>query len=226
MTTVVRTHQLTRQYAARWSDPLKAVDAVDLELASGEIAVVLGPSASGKTTLLSLIAGLDRPSRGNVDLFGEPLAELSDATLSLLRRRRVGLLFQDFKLLPGLSSWENVSLPLVPMGVRSRERKQRAGDMLRRLGVAEVTDRTVEQLSGGQQQRVALARALVNGPDLVLADEPTSQVDMESAKTILSALEEIAAQGGTVLITTHDPALVVRYTQRFRMAAGRLEISQ
>ena len=134
MIPVIRTRQLTRYYPAARSDPVKAVDAVDVELAAGEMAVVLGPSASGKTTLLGLIAGLDRPSSGGVELFGQPLADLSDAALALLRRARVGLVFQDFKLLPGLASWENVALPLVPAGTPFRDRKRRATQWLDRLG--------------------------------------------------------------------------------------------
>ena len=217
---VIRTRQLTRYYPAVRSDPVKAVDSVDLELAAGEMAVVLGPSASGKTTLLGLIAGLDRPSSGSVELFGRPLADLSDAALALLRRARVGLVFQDFKLLPGLASWENVALPLVPAGTPLRDRKRRAAEWLERLGVAEVADRPPEQLSGGQQQRVALARAMVNEPDLVLADEPVSQVDPESAAKILSALEAMVAQGKTVIITTHDPTLAISCTRRFQHDSG------
>jgi putative ABC transport system ATP-binding protein len=223
MIPVIRTSQLTRYYPAARSDPLKAVDSVDVELAAGQMAVVLGPSASGKTTLLGLIAGLDRPSSGRVELFGQPLADLSDAALALLRRARVGLVFQDFKLLPGLASWENVALPLVPAGTSFRERKRKATQWLDRLGVPEVADRPPEQLSGGQQQRVALARGRVNDPDLVLADEPVSQVDPESAAKIMSALESMVAQGKTVVITTHDPTLVVSSTRQFRMTAGRLE---
>lgn len=223
MTPAVRTRQLMRYYPAVRSDPVKAVDTVDWELAAGTMVVVSGPSGSGKTTLLNLIAGLDRPSSGGVELFGIPLADLSDAAVALLRRTRVGVVFQDFKLLPGLPCWENVALPLVPMGLRSAERKRRARELLEQLGVAEVADRAAEQLSGGQQQRVALARALINNPDLVLADEPTSQVDPESAEKVLRALQKTITQGKTVILTTHDPELVLDGACRFRMVAGRLE---
>jgi putative ABC transport system ATP-binding protein len=172
---------------------------------------------------LSLIAGLDRPSSGTVNLFGRCLAEMSDAALTLLRRRRVGLVFQDFKLLPGMAAWENVALPLVPMGIPLRQRRHKAAEWLDRLGVAGVADRPPEQLSGGQQQRVALARALVNDPDLLLADEPTTQVDAESAETLRATFAAMVAQGKTVIVTTHDPTLVQTCPKRFRMIAGRLE---
>ncbi len=223
MPVALRTRQLTRYYPATRSDPVRAVDSVDLELAAGEIALISGPSACGKTTLLGLIAGLDRPNDGAAELFGQSLAEMSDTALALLRRRRIGLVFQDFKLLANLSSWENVALPLVPTGMPWRARRDAACEWLERLGLAEVAERPPEQLSGGQQQRVALARALVNGPDLVLADEPTSQVDLESAQRIVAALASLSAAGKTVVITTHEPALAVHGTRRFHMVAGRLE---
>jgi putative ABC transport system ATP-binding protein len=223
MTLAIRIHQLTRYYCAVRSDPVRAVDSVDLELPSGEMAVVAGPSASGKTTLLNLIAGLDRPNSGRVELFGQTLADLSDAALSLFRRMRIGLVFQDFKLLPGLSSWENVALPLVPIGIPLRQRKRRAAEWLDRFGVSEAVDRPPEQLSGGQQQRVALARAMVNEPELLLADEPTSQVDAASAEAIRSAFQALIAQGKTVLITTHDPLLFGVCPRRFHMVSGRME---
>jgi len=223
MTPTVQTYQLTRHYAALRSDPITAVEAVDLAVAPGEMAVVWGPSASGKSTLLSLIAGLDRPSSGRVELFGLCLAEMSDAALTLLRRRRVGLVFQDFKLLPGMPAWENVALPLVPMGVPLRQRRGKATQWLDRLGVAGIADRTAEQLSGGQQQRVALARALVNEPDLLLADEPTTQVDAESADTLRATFAAMVTQGKTVIVTTHDPTLAQICPRRFHMTAGRLE---
>ncbi len=223
MPPAVKTVQLTRYYQGRHSDPVKAVESVDLEVAAGEMAVVWGPSASGKTTLLSLIAGLDRPSSGRIELFDLCLAEMSDAALTLLRRRRVGLVFQDFKLLPGMPAWENVALPLVPMGLPLRQRRQKAAQWLDRLGVGGVSDRPPEQLSGGQQQRVALARALVNDPDLVLADEPTTQVDAESANALRATFAAMVAQGKTVILTTHDPTFVQACPRPFQMIAGRLE---
>ena len=166
---------------------------------------------------------MDRPNSGRVELFGRCLAEMSDAALTLLRRRRVGLVFQDFKLLPGMPAWENVALPLVPMGLPLRQRRQKAAQWLERLGVAGVADRPPEQLSGGQQQRVALARALVNDPDLVLADEPTTQVDAESADALRATFAAMVAQGKTVIMTTHDPTFVQACPRRFQMIAGRLE---
>ncbi len=220
---VVRTCQLVRHYTAVRSDPVKAVDSVGLELAAGKLVVVSGPSGSGKTTLLSLIAGLDRPSSGSVELFGRNLAELSDAALALLRRNRVGLVFQDFKLLPALPCWENAALPLLPIGMSLAARRRRAMNWFEQLGITEVADRPPEQLSGGQQQRVALARAFVNDPDLVLADEPTSQIDAESAEQVLAALHTMVAGGKTVVITTHDPKLVTGNAEQFHMVAGRLE---
>ncbi len=223
MTPAVQTYQLTRYYRFRRSEPVKAIESVDLDVAAGEMAVVWGPSASGKSTLLSLIAGLDRPSSGRVELFGRCLAEMSDAALTLLRRTRVGLVFQDFKLLPGMSAWENVALPLVPMGVLQRQRQDKAEQWLERLGVAGVADRPPEQLSGGQQQRVAMARALVNDPDLLLADEPTTQVDAESADMLRATFAAMVAQGKTVIITTHDPTLAQICPRRFQIIAGRLE---
>ena len=223
MPPAVHTRQLVRYYSAVRSDPIKAVDSADLEVSVGETVLLLGPSASGKTTLLSLIAGLDRPNSGSVELFGERLADLSDAALAVLRRMRIGLVFQDFKLLRGLAAWENVTLPLVPDGAPWAARRRRAEELFERFEIADVADRAPEHLSGGQQQRIALARAMVHDPDLLLADEPTSQVDPQSAQRILTALEEMAARGKTVIVTTHDPTLCVGCARRIRMVAGRLE---
>jgi putative ABC transport system ATP-binding protein len=223
MTPVVRASQLVRYYPAVRSDPVKAVDCVDLQLPPGELAVLSGPSGSGKTTLLGLLAGLDRPNSGRVELFGQAMADLSDAALALLRRTRIGLVFQDFKLLRGMSCWENVSLPLVPAGTPTAARRQRANDWLQRMEIAHLADRFPEQLSGGQQQRVAVARALIDDPDLVLADEPTSQIDADSAANVLAALGALPAQGKTVLIATHDPSLFPGPARRLCISAGRLE---
>jgi len=219
----VRANNLTRNYPAVRSDPVKAVDSVTLCLAAGEMAVISGPSGSGKTTLLHLLGGLDRPDRGTVTLFGQALARLSDAAAARLRRVHVGLVFQDFKLLPDLSSWENAALPLVVTGMSRAARRRRVTHLLAQLGIPEVADRAVKQLSGGQQQRVALARALVNEPDLVLADEPTSQVDDTSAACVIGTLRDIVQNGKSVIVTTHDRSLPCGPATHYAMTSGRLE---
>lgn len=226
MTPVVRTNQLVRYYPAVRADPVKAVDSVDWELDAGRLALISGPSGSGKTTLLALIAGLDRPNHGTVELFGQDLGTLSDAATALLRRERIGLVFQDFKLLPQLPCWQNVALPLVPAGLNTAERRGRAMRWLQEFGISDAAERPPEQLSGGQQQRVALARAMVTDPELILADEPTSQIDEASAERVLGALNDLVKAGKTVVVTTHDSRLATGDAIRFRMAAGQLEAMQ
>jgi putative ABC transport system ATP-binding protein len=177
---------------------------VDLSIERGEFVAIMGPSGCGKSTLLNLLAGLDRPTSGEVWLDGERIDRLSETELALLRRRRIGFVFQFFNLMPTLSAVENVELPLLLVGRRRKEARRSASELMRDLGVGDKGGAAPAQLSGGQQQRVALARALANTPDLVLGDEPTGNLDSAATREVLGLLRDARDRGQTLLLATHD----------------------
>jgi putative ABC transport system ATP-binding protein len=203
----VETRELTKVYGAG-EVAVTALDHVSLRVRRGEFVAVMGPSGCGKSTLLQLVGGLDRPTSGDVLVAGQSLARLGDDSLTALRRRKIGFVFQSFNLIPVLNAVENVALPLVLDGVRPSEAQRRAAEQLRTLGLADRASHRPAQLSGGQQQRVAIARALVTEPALVLADEPTGNLDSRVAAEIAALLRRSSAEWGrTVLMVTHDPAI-------------------
>lgn len=183
---------------------VEAVRGIDLSVERSEFVAVMGPSGSGKSTLLNLVAGLDRPTAGEVWLDGERIDRMSEAALAKMRRRKVGVVFQFFNLLPTLTVAENVELPMLLTGRRRRAARRTTRGLLAGLGLEEKRDAAPNQLSGGQQQRVALARALANSPDLLVADEPTGNLDSAAARDVLSLLRETHARGQTLLLVTHD----------------------
>jgi putative ABC transport system ATP-binding protein len=200
---------------------LKVLDDVDFSVAPGELVAILGPSGSGKSTLLGLLAGLDRPTRGSVRLFGQALERLGEDQLALLRRARVGFVFQSFQLLGNLTARENVLLPLELTGVE--QARARADAALAEVGLAERGHHYPAQLSGGEQQRVALARAFAPRPALLLADEPTGNLDSETGARILALLLELRARHGTTLVlVTHDPAVAARAERQVHLFGGRV----
>ena len=182
----------------------RALRGVDLDVARGEWVAIMGPSGSGKSTLLHVLGGLDTPDGGSVRIAGDDVARLSETRRAVLRRREVGYVFQFFNLVSDMSVADNVELPLLLVGVRRREARQRARDLLESLGIADVLDALPAQLSGGQQQRVALARALANRPAVLLADEPTGNLDTESARQVLALLRAEHDAGQTIVMVTHD----------------------
>ncbi|MBI4863508.1 MAG: ATP-binding cassette domain-containing protein [Candidatus Riflebacteria bacterium] len=181
-----------------------ALDRVSQRFEAGGLHVIWGPSGCGKTTLLSLLGGLDMPTTGEVLVDGTPLDRLSEPELSLFRRRRVGFLFQNSNLLAGVPLWANVSLSMVPDGISSASRRAAAGARLAELGLEDLGDRTPEELSGGEVHRAALARALVRDPDILLADEPTSQIDEANAAGVMAVLDRLARAGKVVVVASHD----------------------
>jgi ABC-type lipoprotein export system ATPase subunit len=205
---------LSKHYAMGPS-VVRALDGVSLRVDGGEFVGLLGTSGSGKSTLLNLIAGLDRPTGGTVTVFGRTLAGLSREELSVHRRRHAGIIFQAFNLIPTMTAQENVALAMLFADVRRAERERRAADLLDRVGLGARRHHRPHELSGGEQQRVSIARALANRPDLLLADEPTGNLDSRTAQEILDILRAVNAdEGKTVILVTHDAALAASCVHR------------
>ncbi|HEY3317952.1 MAG TPA: ABC transporter ATP-binding protein [Coriobacteriia bacterium] len=219
---IIEGQGLTRIYGAGES-AVTALDDVDISVAPGEYSAVMGPSGCGKSTLLHLLGGLDRPTSGSVLFEGHDIAALDDAHLTELRRRRMGFVFQFFNLIPVLSSTENAALPLVLDGVSPEKAAQRANEWLERFGLGDRLRNRPDQLSGGQQQRVALARALVAEPALILADEPTGNLDSKSAEDIAELLKQVASEfGRSVVMVTHDARTAAHADRVLLMKDGRI----
>src|SRR3954469_18329260 len=217
---VVRAHGLVKAFGSG-SNAHRVLDGAELEVARGELVAIVGRSGSGKSTLLHLLGGLDRPDAGTVEVAGVAVHAQDERGLTELRRRHVGFVFQAFHLLPELSGVENVLLParLARDGV---EAAPRAADLIEQLGLAAVARRLPSELSGGEQQRLAVARALVNDPVLLLADEPTGNLDDESGAAVLELLRRAADAGRAVVLVTHDRAATALADRVFRLDAGRL----
>jgi len=211
MPELVRTDRLSRRYVMG-ETVLSALDGVSLTFEPGEVAAIVGRSGSGKSTLLQLLGGLDRPTSGEVFVRGKRLAESSEDELALYRRQDVGFIFQFFNLVSTLTAQQNVELPLTLAGVPKAERRRRAAELLDRTGLGGRRDHRPGQLSGGEQQRVAIARALVHDPPLLLADEPTGNLDSKTAAEILALMKSLT--GKTILIVTHDRGLADSFAGR------------
>ena len=201
---------------------LHALRGVGLTVARGELVAIRGRSGSGKTTLLNLLGGLDRPTAGTYRLAGTPVAELSDDGLAKLRSRTIGFVFQSYNLLPRTSALDNVATPLLYQGVGRRERTARATAALERLGLGDRLDHEPTELSGGQQQRVAVARAIVTNPALILADEPTGNLDTAAGQEVLGLLRELHRAGRTIVLITHDADVAVAATRQVHLRDGRV----
>jgi putative ABC transport system ATP-binding protein len=184
---------------------VRALDGVSLKIASGEFVAVMGPSGSGKSTLMNILGCLDRPTGGRYVLAGREVSRLSKTDLANVRSQTLGFVFQNFNLLPRTSALENVELPLMYQGVRSKERRVRATESLGHVGLASRAGHTPNQLSGGQQQRVAIARALVTRPRVILADEPTGNLDSRTSLEVMALFQELGRQGITIILVTHEP---------------------
>ncbi|MDP2360382.1 MAG: ABC transporter ATP-binding protein [bacterium] len=222
-TVLIRLCALARHYEVG-GETVRALDGVDLELPQGDFAAIMGPSGSGKSTLMNLLGCLDRPTAGSYWLAGHPIHdERDDAVLSRLRGREIGFIFQTFNLLPRLDAVENVELPLVYQGVAAPERRRRAEEALRRVGLSERARHRPGQLSGGQRQRVAIARALVTGPSLLLADEPTGNLDSRTAGEILDLFDHLHGEGQTLVVVTHEAEVATRARRIIHLHDGRVE---
>ena len=203
--------------------PVHALDGVSLELVRGSYAAVMGPSGSGKSTLLNLVGCLDTPTEGTVVVDGRDVTVLSDRERTRLRGRRIGFVFQTFNLMPRLSALENVALPMVARGVPREERTGRARDLLDRVGLGDRADHRPSELSGGQRQRVGVARALANDPALLLADEPTGNLDTETGDRIMDLFAELNAAGNTILLVTHERHIAEESDRIVHLLDGRVE---
>jgi putative ABC transport system ATP-binding protein len=210
--TIIQLTDITKVYGVG-DLTVHALAGVNLTVEAGEYCAIMGASGSGKSTMMNIIGCLDRPTKGRYDLDGEEVANLDDKTLAHTRNRKLGFVFQQFHLLPQLTAWENVMLPMVYAGVSAEERRTRAREALVRVGLEQRLNNKPNQLSGGQQQRVAIARAIVNHPVLLLADEPTGALDSQTTQEILDIFTALNASGMTVVMVTHE-AEVARATRR------------
>ncbi|GBD46692.1 putative ABC transporter ATP-binding protein YknY [bacterium HR41] len=213
---------VTKVYGRGDSEVL-ALRGVDLTVGLGEFVAVVGPSGSGKSTLLQLLGGLDRPTAGAIAFEGRDLAGLADSELTALRLQAIGFVFQQFNLIPTLTARENVEAALAPTGLARREREQRALRLLADVGLAERSNHLPSQLSGGEQQRVAIARALANEPRVLLADEPTGNLDTRTGEEVLALVERLSHERAlTVILVTHDPRVAARAARTVRMRDGQV----
>ncbi len=204
------------------STTVLALDGVDVEIPPESFTVVMGPSGSGKTTLLYLVGGLDRPTGGQIEIKGQRLDEMDENKLALFRRQTVGFIFQSFNLITSMTAEENVGFPMQFAGTSVKERIRRSRELLDLVGLGERRRHRPEELSGGQQQRVAIARALVNNPTLILADEPTGNLDSASGTSIMQLLSDLHKSGHTVLVVTHDPRMVRFATHQIFLLDGKV----
>jgi putative ABC transport system ATP-binding protein len=201
---------------------VRALDGVDLEIFPHTFTVIMGPSGSGKSTLLYLLGGLDRPTAGEIVFGGHRLNDMDENQLARFRRHAVGFVFQAFNLIQNMTAEENVSFPMQFAGVPARQRKQRALDLLAQVGLCERGHHRPTELSGGEQQRVAIARALVNDPQVILADEPTGNLDSASGMSVMRLLATLQQAGRTVIVVTHDPRMARFATHRIYLLDGRV----
>ncbi|MCL4247761.1 MAG: ABC transporter ATP-binding protein [Anaerolineae bacterium] len=219
---VIRTRDLTKDLPLG-KTVVHALRGVNLEIQPGEMVGIVGPSGSGKSTLLGLIGGLDKPTRGSIEIDGVDISKLSEDKLTEIRNEKIGFIFQFFNLIPTLTAQENVALPIQFARKARFSSDKRAKELLTMLGMADRLNHRPTELSGGQQQRVAIARALANNPPLLLADEPTGNLDSESGEVVLDALEKVRTETGTtVVIVTHDPDLAKRTDRIITLVDGRI----
>ncbi len=217
----IRIAGLTKHYQMGGT-VVRALDGVDLEINTGTLTVVMGPSGSGKSTLLYLLGGLDRATSGEISMNGQRLDEMDENMLALFRRQSMGFVFQSFNLIPSMTALENVAFPMQFARVPPAQRAVRARELLEQVGLGDRADHRPTELSGGQQQRVAIARALVNDPSLILADEPTGNLDTSSGAAIMQLLSDLHNSGRTVLVVSHDPRMTRFATNQIFLLDGKV----
>ncbi|MFC5910814.1 ABC transporter ATP-binding protein [Streptacidiphilus monticola] len=216
-----------QKHYTKGKETVRALDGVDLEIPEGSRLVIQGPTGGGKSTLLQMLGGLDRPTSGTVELAGHDLGRIGEAKLTRVRAELIGFVFQSFNLIPTLSAQENVETALVPLGVGKADRARRAASALEAVGLGERSGHVPTELSGGQQQRVAIARALVKEPKVLLADEPTGNLDEETRDDIMALLDGLQRERGlTFVMVTHDTALAARAPRLATIRAGKVTVTE
>jgi putative ABC transport system ATP-binding protein len=220
---VIEARRLHKIYSMEGGLEVRALRGLDLAVERGEFLSIMGPSGSGKSTLLQILGCLDVPSQGSYRLAGQEVATMTEDELAAVRNRRIGFVFQSYNLLPRATAWRNVALPLMYRGDRPAERNERARAALDRVGLADRMSHRPNELSGGQRQRVAIARALVTEPDIVLADEPTANLDSKTAGQLLDLMHAMNREHGvTFLFSTHDPRVIAKASRVVRLVDGRI----
>jgi putative ABC transport system ATP-binding protein len=219
---IILTHKLARDYELG-AEVVHALRGVDLQIRRNEFTAIMGPSGSGKSTLMNLLGCLDTPTGGEYWLNSQKVSELNDDELARIRNKEIGFVFQTFNLLPRATSLHNVELPLIYAGLGAKERKERAARALERVGLADRMHHKPNELSGGQRQRVAIARALVNTPSILLADEPTGNLDSATSSEIMQVFEQLHAEGQTVLLITHEHDIAAHADRQIHLLDGHIE---
>jgi len=222
---IILTHRLSRDYQLG-SETVKALRGVNLQIKRNEFTAIMGPSGSGKSTLMNLIGCLDTPTAGEYWLNGQKVSELDDDSLARIRNKEIGFVFQTFNLLPRASALHNTELPLIYAGIPARERKERAAGALERVGLGDRMHHRPNELSGGQRQRVAIARALVNEPSIVLADEPTGNLDSATSSEIMAVFDQLHGAGQTIVLITHERDIAAHAHRAIHLMDGQVELDE
>ncbi len=216
--------QNTEKYYEMGESIVRALDGINIEVNKGDFIAIMGPSGSGKSTALNLVGSLDLPTHGSVKLDGEDISHLGESDLSQLRGKKIGFIFQSFNLIQNLTAKENVMLPMMFQGIEKGEREEKASALLELVELSDRADHYPNQLSGGQQQRVAIARALANDPEVILADEPTGNLDTKTGEKVLHFLKKLNQEGKTIIIVTHDYKLAEQHASRvYFLKDGKIE---
>lgn len=224
-TAMIQVRDLAKIYTIG-NQEVQALRSIDLDIVKNEFTALMGPSGSGKSTLMNILGCLDSPSRGSYFLNGQDVSRMEDDELAEVRNREIGFIFQTFNLLPRYSALENVALPLIYKGIGKTERNRRAKEVLEQVGLADRMDHKSNELSGGQRQRVAVARALVNEPSIILADEPTGNLDTKTSYEIMALLDEIHKSGNTIILVTHEEDIALHAKRIVRLRDGLIESDQ